>query len=323
MSCQHRILVTGASGFVGRWLRRELEERQLQPGIDLVVLTANDLAAASLNATDISDKRQATALIQASQPTAIIHLAAIAAPGDARKVPERAWDVNFRGTMNLAYAAMELVPNTRFIFAGSSEAYGASFIEGGGIPIGEDAALKPMSVYGATKAAADIMLGQLAYEGLKAIRFRPFNHTGPGQTDAYVVPAFARQIADILADVSAPRISVGNLSAYRDFLDVRDVVRAYADAALNEVTAETFGKAFNLASGHSTQIQTILDVFLEIADVPVEVIIDPTRLRPSDIPVAAGNSDAAYHAFGWKPEIALKNTLKDVLAYWKMRTVAE
>jgi GDP-4-dehydro-6-deoxy-D-mannose reductase len=320
MPREHRILITGASGFVGSWLQRELDERRPVYGSDLVVLTAGQGDASDWK-TDITDRGQVMTLIRDSRPTAIIHLAAIAAPADARKLPQRAWDVNFQGTMNLAYATMELTPEARFIFVGSSEAYGASFIDTANAPVKESAALKPMNVYGATKAAADVLVGQLAYDGLKSIRFRPFNHTGPGQTDAYVVSAFAKQLAEISVGAKPPRISVGNLSAFRDFLDVRDVVRAYADAALMEDVSNNIGGVFNLSSGRSVQIQSILDMLIELSGLKVKVEIDPQRLRGPEIAVATGDNEAALKAFGWKPEIELSRTLGDVLDDWKIRVV--
>jgi GDP-4-dehydro-6-deoxy-D-mannose reductase len=320
MPREHRILITGASGFVGSWLQRELDERRPVYGSDLVVLTAGQGDASDWK-TDITDRGQVMTLIRDSRPTAIIHLAAIAAPADARKLPQRAWDVNFQGTMNLAYATMELTPEARFIFVGSSEAYGASFIDTANAPVKESAALKPMNVYGATKAAADVLVGQLAYDGLKSIRFRPFNHTGPGQTDAYVVSAFAKQLAEISVGAKPPRISVGNLSAFRDFLNVRDVVRAYADAALMEDVSNNIGGVFNLSSGRSVQIQSILDMLIELSGLKVKVEIDPQRLRGPEIAVATGDNEAALKAFGWKPEIELSRTLGDVLDDWKIRVV--
>ncbi|KAA6482872.1 NAD-dependent epimerase/dehydratase family protein [Agrobacterium rhizogenes] len=318
MPREHRILITGASGFVGSWLQRELDKRRLEQGSDLIVLTAGQGDVSDWK-TDITDRDQVTTLIRNCRPTAIIHLAAIAAPADARKMPQRAWNVNFQGTMNLAYAAMELAPESRFIFVGSSEAYGASFIDAANAPIKESAALKPMNVYGATKAAADILVGQLAHDGLKSVRFRPFNHTGPGQTDAYVVSAFAKQLAEISVGAKPPRISVGNLSAFRDFLDVRDVVRAYADAALIDDVSDMLGGVFNLSSGRSVQIQSILDMLIELCRLKVEIEIDPQRLRGPEIAAASGDNKAALSAFGWKPEIELSRTLDDVLHDWKIR----
>jgi len=318
MPREHRILVTGASGFVGSWLLREFESRQLEHGLRLKVLTAGHSDASDWR-TDIADREQVAALVRECRPTAIIHLAAIAAPADARKQPQRAWDVNLQGTMNLAYAAMEFAPEARFIFVGSSEAYGASFLDAAGEPIEESAALKPMSVYGATKAAADVLVGQLAYDGLKAIRLRPFNHTGPGQASDYVVPAFARQLAEIACGKKPPRIGVGNLSAFRDFLDVRDVVRAYADLALNDAGSVAFGRIFNLSSGRSIQIRAILDMLIELSGENVEIEVDPQRLRGSEVTIAIGDNKAAFDAFGWKPQIDLRRTLSDVLEDWKAR----
>ena len=318
MPREHRILITGASGFVGSWLQRELEKRRLEQGCDLIVLTVGQ-GDASAWKTDITDRDRVATLVRNCRPTAIIHLAAIAAPADARQMPQRAWEVNFQGTMNLAYATMEFAPEARFIFAGSSEAYGASFIDAANAPIKESAALKPMNVYGATKAAADMLVGQLAHDGLKSVRFRPFNHTGPGQTDAYVVPAFAKQLAEISLGVKHPRISVGNLSAFRDFLDVRDVVRAYADAALIEDVSKSLGGVFNLSSGRPVQIRSILDMLIQLSGLKVDVEIDPQRLRGPEIAAALGDSDAALKAFDWRPEIELSRTLGYVLYDWKIR----
>jgi GDP-4-dehydro-6-deoxy-D-mannose reductase len=316
MPAEHRILLTGANGFVGGWLQRELEARRRS--VKLEVFPAGHLASQERD-VDVTDFGQVERLVREVRPTAVIHLAAVAAPADARKAPFRAWEVNLNGTMNLAYAVLAAVPEARFVFASSSEVYGASFNDTpAGQPVWESAALKPLSVYGATKAAADILVAQLANDGLKSIRFRPFNHTGPGQSEAYVVPAFAKQIAEIAAGRRPPMIDVGDLQVYRDFLDVRDVVRAYADAALLDIP-EAYGQAFNLASGRTHQIRSILASLSELSDLQIDVRVDPRRLRRVEVPSASGNAEAAARMFGWRPEIPLEKTLSDVLEEWKAK----
>jgi GDP-4-dehydro-6-deoxy-D-mannose reductase len=168
-------------------------------------------------------------------------------------------------------------------------------------------------VYGATKAAADLALGAMAAEGLRAIRARPFNHTGPGQTQAFVIPAFARQVARIAAGQQAPLMQVGALDPERDFLDVRDICRAYA-ACLGADLAP--GTILNLCSGQPRRIGDILQSLLDLAGVRAEIQTEAALLRPADIPRAVGSAAAARHLLGWAPAIPWETTLQDVLADW-------
>lgn len=315
---QHRVLVTGASGFVGTWLTRTLRELPVDRGLELLPVGRG--AGCDVN-IDVTDKNAVTDVLRNFRPTAVVHLAAIAAPQEAREDPTQAWNVNFHGATNLASAILEEVPNSRFIFVGSSESYGQSFADAAGDAIGEDRALKPMTVYGATKAAADIAIGQMFYDGLRCIRFRPFNHTGPGQAENYVVPAFASQIARIEAGLVPPVIEVGNLSAFRDFLDVRDVARAYALAALGE-GKDADGKVFNLASGRAVEVRTILDILVRLSARNIDVVVAPDRVRPVDIPTARGDASAASHSFKWSPQFQLEDTVSAVLSDWRERTNA-
>ena len=174
----HKVFVTGAGGFVGKWTVDDLV-RRLGPS----AVVAPRFSADSPISLDTSNRDDVRAAIAEARPTAVIHLAAVANPTEAKADPVRAWQVNVMGTLNLALAVMEFSPGARFIFIGSSEAYGASFI--GNARLTETALLQPTTCYGSTKAAADLMIGQMKGEGLKSIRFRPFNHTGPGQPATY------------------------------------------------------------------------------------------------------------------------------------------
>ncbi|TJV53577.1 MAG: NAD-dependent epimerase/dehydratase family protein [Mesorhizobium sp.] len=306
----HRILVTGASGFVGTALMQLLEREHA--GCKVFVL---DNYEGRRNPIDLRDREAIDDAVREVQPTALVHLAAVAAPSDARNAPRHAWDINVTGTMNLAESVMCHAPEARFVYVGSSEAYGASFQDGVG-PLTENAPLRPVNVYGATKAAADLLIGQMCYDGLRAIRFRPFNHTGPGQSDTYVVSDFARQVAEILSGKGEPVIHVGNLEAERDFLDVCDVVRAYAIAAIQDSKTGP-DCVYNIASGRPRRIRDILDMLISQSGIEIEVRADPKRLRPNEIPVACGDASKARERLKWTPLVPFEQTIADVLDYWR------
>ena len=248
-----RILITGACGFVGRWLIAELRGRMPAGSTIIAGVHASDAVGADVSRRlDVRDREAVFELVGDAQPTAVVHLAAVSSPPAARSNPRVTWDINVIGTMNLADAVLARAPLARFIFIGSSECYGGSFNKVAG-PVDEDVLLDPANPYATTKAAADLLIGQMARDGLRAVRFRPFNHTGPGQTDAFVVPAFAAQIAAIERGVQEPLLKVGNLDALRDFSDVRDIVSAYADAILRDEEIAP-GSILNLASGRPLRI---------------------------------------------------------------------
>jgi GDP-4-dehydro-6-deoxy-D-mannose reductase len=304
-----RVGVTGAGGFVGGWLVRHL--RQVGGGA-LEVVPLLDRASA-----DIRDAAAVAEAVRGVRPRAVVHLAAVAAPAEAHRAPREAWDVNLIGTLNLAQAILAHAPEALLVHVGSAEVYGDSFADATA-PLAEEAALRPRSVYGATKAAADIMIAQMAREGLRAVRFRPFNHTGPGQSAEYVASAFARQIARIERGLQEPVLSVGNLEVERDFLDVRDVVAAYA-AALARPDAVA-GQALNLATGQPVRVERLLGMLLELSGLEVEVRTDPARIRPDEVPTISGDAGRARALLGWRPSIPLDRTLADVLEHWKDRT---
>lgn len=311
------LLLTGAGGFVGGYLLPALKARGVHPEhiVATTVLDENVIGARETVHMDLSDATSIHAVVRNVRPGIIVHLAAIAVPSEARRNQDLAWRVNFEGTRHLAVATLSHVPDARFLFTGSAESYGATFNEVAGL-VPETAALRPATAYGATKAAADIMLGQLANDGLDVVCTRSFNHTGPGQVPDYVVPAFADQVARIEAGLQEPILQVGNLDAARDFLDVRDVVRAYAAAALSPL-AQGGLRAFNVCSGEARSIQSVLHGLLALSEASIRIETDPDRLRPSDVPHAAGDNRALREVFGWTPRVTFEQTLRDTLDYFR------
>lgn len=317
-----RILVTGAGGFVGRHVAEALA-RRLAPGSTVLAGLRNAEAAPAGTAPvslDITDAAACRAVLREARPDAVVHLAAIAAVQEARADPGRCWRVNLDGTRHLAEAVLAEVPEARFLFVSSSEVYGGTF-KRGTAPLDEDAVLDPTNPYAASKAAADLLVGQMARDGLRAVRLRPFNHTGPGQSDAFVVPAFAAQVARIEAGLQPPVLRVGNLEALRDFLDVRDVAAAYAAAATGPELAP--GTILNIASGRPRSVREALDALVGLARVAVTVEPDPARMRPNDTPFAVGDSTRAHDLLGWRPAIAWETTIADTLEDWRRRVAAQ
>jgi GDP-4-dehydro-6-deoxy-D-mannose reductase len=298
------VLITGAGGFVGR---------------HLVACLGQALPRAVLHtgAFDVSDARATAAAVRAARPDACIHLAAVSAIPAARRDPGHAWQVNLHGTLNLAGAILENAPQCRLLFASTADAYGSAFRDGRAV--GETTRLAPLNAYGATKAAADLALGAMAAEGLRVVRLRAFNHTGPGQSNAFVVAAFAEQIARIAAGRQPPVIEAGALEPQRDFLDVRDVCAAYAACIVRDLPP---GQIINIASGVPRRIGDVLADLLAAAGVAAQVRLDPARLRPTEIPVAVGDPALAHRLLGWRPAIAWKQTIADVVADWRARVAA-
>jgi GDP-4-dehydro-6-deoxy-D-mannose reductase len=295
-----RILITGAEGFVGQHLRHSLS----MAGV------GEEYIGTSLATLDITDAAAVDQLIGKLQPDACIHLAGVAAVDDAKQAPEHAWAVNFHGALNVGTAILAHVPQCRMIFISSAECYGASFKTGAALD--ETALLAPLNLYAATKAAAEMALGALTSDGLRLLRLRPFNHTGPGQREAFVVPAFAGQIARIEAGLAPPEIAVGALDPRRDFLDVRDVCAAYG-LALQKFDALPSNSVFNIGSGEAVRIGDVLNMLLAMARCKISIVTDPARLRGVEIACALGDAALARRALGWQPQYGLQETLASVL----------
>jgi GDP-4-dehydro-6-deoxy-D-mannose reductase len=313
-------LLTGASGFVGGWALRRLEARRTS---DLEIFASGHKSeihsrAAKAVRLDITDRAQVDEVVGVVRPSAVIHLAAVSAVREAKEAPRAAWEVNLNGTMNLAEALFRYCPQARFIFVSTSEVYGGA-ASTRGAPLDETAPLDPLNAYAASKAAADLMVGQMARDGLNALRVRPFNHTGPGQTERFAIPAFAAQIARIEAGAQEPVIRVGNLDGRRDFLDVRDVADAYLSLALSSFFFQP-GLVLNLASGTGRRIGEILEELISLANVKIRVETDPFRLRANETPFANADASRIRDLLGWEPRISWSQTLADILEFWRAAT---
>lgn len=308
------ILVTGASGFVGPWLLAALAERGWgpitalgEPPVDPVPA----LPAVTWRSGDVRDPAALDALVAEVRPAVVFHLAAQASVAASLEDPGATFEVNALGTLRLLDALRRHAPLARTLLVSSAEVYGQRSGR-----LGEELAPAPANPYAASKAAAEQVACAFARAyGLAVVMARPFNHTGPGQSARFAPGAFARQIALIEAGRQAPVIRVGNLEARRDFLDVRDVVRAYL--ALAERGEP--GRAYNVCRGEAVALQAILDGLLAHAKVGIDVEPDPALMRPSDVPELVGEPAALRAATGWTPTIPLEVTLADLLADWRRR----
>lgn len=315
-----RIMVTGASGFVGRYLVEALVRRLPQGGRVLACSRDEGRTAwpdvVEPVRLDLTDAGQMDEAVRRLMPSHIVHLAGVSTLAAAAADPDKTWQINLFGTLRLAEALARHRPGGCFVFVGSSEVYGRSFQ--GGRAVDETALPDPTNLYSSTKIAADLALGQMASDRLRVVRARPFNHIGPGQREDYAVSAFAAQIARIERGLQPPVMRVGNLESERDFLDVRDVVDAYC-RIVERSSQLPNGGVLNIASGVPRRIRSVLDELLTLARIPIEVTTDPTRMRPSDTPLVLGDASRARDLLGWAPAQPWMDTIADILEYWRRR----
>jgi GDP-4-dehydro-6-deoxy-D-mannose reductase len=251
-------------------------------------------------------------LVEEFEPDVIFHLAAQSFVPSSFADPWDTLENNIRSQLNILEAVRWLGRAARVLVIGSNEEYGSPRPEE--LPLTEESPLRPSSPYAVSKVAQDFLGLQyhLAY-GVDVVRLRPFNHTGPGQSPRFVVPAFASQVARIEAGLQEPVMRVGNLDVARDFTDVRDIVRAYYLAA----TRAEPGEVYNLASGRPQSVRGLLETLLSLSTAEIRVEVDPDRYRPADTPVAYGSAERFHRQTGWEPEIPFEQTLRDVLEYWR------
>jgi GDP-4-dehydro-6-deoxy-D-mannose reductase len=252
--------------------------------------------------------------VEEIKPDYVFHLAAQSFVPSSFADPWDTLENNIQSELNLLEAVRRSGREVWFLVVGSNQEYGAP--RPSELPQTELSPLRPNNPYAVSKIGQDFLGLQyhLAY-GLPVVRIRPFNHTGPGQNPRFVVPAFASQIAHIEVGLQKPVMRVGNLATSRDFLDVRDVVRAYHLA----VTKGEAGEVYNLASGQAQSIQALLETLLSFSEIEVRLERDPERYRPVDVPTVYGSAEKFYRRTGWEPQIPFEQTLRDTLAYWRER----
>ena len=297
-----RSLITGGRGFVGHWLADHLVEL----GDQVVVIDRE---------VDVTHPAALLSALVDAAPDAIYHLAALTHVGKSWDDPLQVLQVNVIGTAVLLAAARECGSNPRVLVTSSAEVYGA-VTDPSRLPLREDSPTAPLTPYAASKLAAEALVQQafLAH-GQTVITVRPFNHIGPGQTPEFAVPALTKRMVDAERK-GASSIPVGNLSARRDFTDVRDVVRAYRML----IDSGEPGTVYNVCSGHDVEIKEIADELLALTGASLEFETDPALMRPVEVPVLRGDPTRLQQATGWEPKISLGETLADILTYWRERT---
>lgn len=298
MQALEPILVTGDAGFVGQHVLASWPGAVGLSGLGPSV--------------DVRDKARLVAVLRDLRPRAVLHLAARSFVPDSFRSPELTFEVNVMGTLFLLQALAETGFNGRFLFAGTSDAYGLVPLDA--LPVSEDRPLRPRNPYAASKAAAEALCFQWSQSGpFEVLMARPFNHIGPGQSADFVMSDFARQLACMKAGLQAPVLNVGNLDITRDFSSVLDVVDAYALI----LTKGRNGEIYNVCSGVERSVRSLLMRLLDLSGVQVEVKVDSERMRLSEQPRMCGSFAKVSQHTGWQPLRDLDQTLFDMLNFWE------
>ncbi|MGB9004658.1 MAG: GDP-mannose 4,6-dehydratase [Candidatus Aminicenantales bacterium] len=316
-----KVLITGMTGFAGSHLAEYILAHQ--PGVEVCGLVRwrsrmdNILAIrdkVKLCEGDIKDIVSLQKCLAEFRPDYVFHLAAQSFVPASWRLPAETFAINAIGQVNLFEALLGLKLNPKIQVAGSSEEYG--HVNSDEVPMKETNPLRPLSPYAVSKVAQDL-LGYQYFQsyGLRVVRTRGFNHTGPRRGEVFVTSTFAKQIAEVEKKKREPVIYVGNLEAKRDFTDVRDIVRAY----WLSLEKGQPGEVYNIGTGRAITMKEVLDRLLALSKVKVRVQVDPARLRPSDVPILEPDCSKFVKLTGWKPQIPFEQTLRDLLDYWRER----
>lgn len=322
-----RILITGINGFVGRHAAAAFVRAFPDANLLGIGRTARTVHGPGIPAPpmayreiDLADGQAVRAVIAEFQPTDVLHLAAASSVQQSEGDRSATWRANVVTLVTLAEAIADLARGARVFFASTGEVYGRAFLDH--CPVDERTPPQPASTYARTKRVGEEILTDVLHgAGHRVVLMRPFNHSGPGQDERFVIPSFAAQIAAIEAGATAPVIEVGDLAAQRDFLDVRDVVAAYV-SLVAEADRLPGLSVFNIASGQPRRIGDILEDLRRLSRRPFEVRVAQDRMRPSQIPIACGSAAALSAAIAWAPSIPWDETLLSVLEDARLRVRA-
>jgi len=316
-----RVLITGIGGFAGSHLAERLRGKAEVWGVDLAANLGNvsNLKGVKSLECDLLDYEGTAEALRRAAPRYIFHLAAQSAPSVSLANPGETLKVNIFSTLNLFEAVLKTDQKARVLNVGSGDEYGNN-VDASELPVKETAEFKPTNPYAVSKITADMLAFQYwKAKSLNIIRCRPFNHIGPGQSDRFVAPDFARQIAEIEAGLKKEKVlRTGNLDVSKDFLDVRDVVRAY-EFLMDKGRP---GDVYNICSGRAVKIRYLLDTLLSFSGEKIEVAADPSKFRPGGSSVVYGDC-SKLKALGWAPEHRLEDGLRALLDYWRKKVKGE
>lgn len=299
-----KILVTGASGFVGRKLFDMAARGEADRTINLVALPER---------VDLRHPQSVKDGLGDASYDGVVHLAAVAFVPDSFARPQETYDVNLHGTINLIDALREKDFSGSFLYVSSGDVYGS--VREDALPIRENLLPRPRNPYAASKLAAEAYCYQAALSfGFRVVIARPFNHIGPGQSDRFVLPAMAKQIFEIKKGIRPSVIETGNMDVTRDFSDVRDVVRAY----LRLLASQVSGEIYNVCSGVEYNVGSVLLRMLELAGVQAEIKVMEQKVRPNEQVRHCGSNEKLRGDTGWTPTVPFDRALYDLLSSWQI-----
>ncbi len=310
MSDDRTLLLIGARGFVGGHVREAAEAAGLR-------LAAADRDGGDGIRCDLLDPDSVAACVVDADPQLVVNMAGAASVAASWERPVEAFAVNATGVLHLLEAVARHAPGAHLLCVSSAEVYGEP--TAAKLPFTEDQPPEPLTPYGAAKLAMEVLCGQYARgRGLRIAVIRAFSQLGPGQSPAFPVSGFARQIAAAeAAGAERVELAVGNLAAARDFTDVRDAARAFVEASRRELTG-----TFNLCSGRALRLESVVEEMAKATPLPVEIRPGPSLARPADPSTVYGSPDRLREAIGWAPEIPLSRTVADLLEWWRARLAA-